>query len=79
MNCYPGTYETYLAFKAFEDHLFNDVYPVVVRFRPRARCEVAQCSCVVIASRHSALKPRFRSVCQGPSGAEVSTGIRCIP
>ena len=30
-RCYDSGYQQYLAYKAFEDHLFNDVYPVLVR------------------------------------------------
>ena len=30
--CYSDTYNDYVASKAYEDKLFNDVYPVLVRF-----------------------------------------------
>ena len=30
-NCYNYAYKQYLAYKAFDDHLFNEVYPSLVR------------------------------------------------
>ena len=30
-RCYSSTYQQYLSFKAYEDHLFNDVYRRLVR------------------------------------------------
>ena len=38
LKCQSGTVDTYTAYKAFEDNLFNEVYPLLVRFRPCVKC-----------------------------------------